>query len=329
MGVDILKASGALLIINSHLELLYPQPWMSADGLLGNTLFFLITGYTLAGSIARRPDESLLAFLKQRLLRLYPAVWIVLLLLPPLPPDLSSFAGAASSFIYPTQFTFVRTVIPLYPFLYLLLRHVQPGVRATTVIVIVLCGIAATSAYIQLWSMEGQAVALSQLDGRCWVPYYAAAVTAGALMWKVGAPLAGMTRARLLTGTFLSLILAYYALRFGVTGAAPEWLASCARLCAFLILPLCLALATLSLPVCCTPNITNRALKHPLFAGAISFLSAHTWEAYLLHVGVSHWRWITQTTFPVNVLLVFALTLMMAPLLRQVSNPQAYARRTP
>src|SRR4051794_14227820 len=104
IGIDTLKAAAALLIINSHLERMYQRPWMAADGMLGNTIFFFTTGITLAGSLKRRPDEAFGQFLWKRLSRLYPALWIALLLVPPLPMHFSPVRPFVRDFLYPTPF---------------------------------------------------------------------------------------------------------------------------------------------------------------------------------------------------------------------------------
>lgn len=73
-----LQCAASLLIANSHLEAFYPRPWMAADGLPGNSLFFLLSGYGLMRS-AKRQDRSFGEYYSRRILRIYPALLLVVL----------------------------------------------------------------------------------------------------------------------------------------------------------------------------------------------------------------------------------------------------------
>lgn len=52
-GIDLIRALAILLITNSHLDALYPNPVMATGGMFGNEMFFLISGYGLALSLSR------------------------------------------------------------------------------------------------------------------------------------------------------------------------------------------------------------------------------------------------------------------------------------
>ncbi|MFM7590500.1 MAG: acyltransferase family protein, partial [Isosphaeraceae bacterium] len=78
METIVVRCLAALLIANSHLSDYYPIPQLAGDGLLGNSLFFLLSGYGLAKGDAharRRPGD----WFGRRLRKIYPSVVIVLL----------------------------------------------------------------------------------------------------------------------------------------------------------------------------------------------------------------------------------------------------------
>lgn len=52
----------------------------------------------------------------------------------------------------------------------------------------------------------------------------------------------------------------------------------------------------------------------------ITWLSAHTWETYLLHYGVSYFAWIKSMSAPWSIMVVFAVTLMLAPILKRLAS---------
>src|SRR6266436_2591637 len=72
----LLQAAAAVLIANSHLEGLYPKSWMAADGFIGNSMFFLLSGYGISLSLKSKP-QSFPSYYWRRILRIYPTVWIV------------------------------------------------------------------------------------------------------------------------------------------------------------------------------------------------------------------------------------------------------------
>lgn len=77
IGIDILKFFAALLITNSHMELLYGKYSVFATGgAIGDVLFFFCSGFTLFLSRMGRFDN----WYKRRINRIYPTVfaWAIL-----------------------------------------------------------------------------------------------------------------------------------------------------------------------------------------------------------------------------------------------------------
>ena len=67
------------LIVNSHLEQYWPRAMFAVDGLLGNSFFYLLSGFGIGASLFRRP-QGFGTFLIRRLVRIYPAVIVAVLL---------------------------------------------------------------------------------------------------------------------------------------------------------------------------------------------------------------------------------------------------------
>jgi peptidoglycan/LPS O-acetylase OafA/YrhL len=78
IGIDILKCIAAILIINSHAELLYVDGYqqLATGGAIGDALFFFCSGFTLFLGSAGRFDN----WYKRRINRIYPTVfaWAIL-----------------------------------------------------------------------------------------------------------------------------------------------------------------------------------------------------------------------------------------------------------
>jgi peptidoglycan/LPS O-acetylase OafA/YrhL len=74
----LLRALAALLIANSHIEAYYPVPQLAADGLLGDALFFFLSGYGLVRS-DRNQARGFRDWYARRWARIYPSVLLALL----------------------------------------------------------------------------------------------------------------------------------------------------------------------------------------------------------------------------------------------------------
>lgn len=111
-----LMAIACLLISNSHLEGFYPRSWMAADGLLGNSIFFLLAGFGVTISQSRRP-YGLLRFYSRRILRIYPSLIFVMLVgwALALTPPVNSTLEVIQHLIWPTSYGFIMLVMLLYP----------------------------------------------------------------------------------------------------------------------------------------------------------------------------------------------------------------------
>lgn len=315
-GINVLKAAAALLIINSHLEAFYSRPYLSADGLLGNTIFFFTTGFTMAGSLDLRPAERLPAFLWKRLSRLYPAVWIVMLLLPSHPVPWGQPSGIFHAFGYPTYFTFVAVVLPMYPVYFLVWRW-NAGWRYCSLV-----------GWFTLAVATGLAMRAEWLEARPGVVWSTLSVPLNFHFF--GAMLIGGHVARTATGvglsrhigrdvmTFAGLAVAYMVLRLLAVPAFSAQAGGIADYAALgsLALSVCLAISVVRLVDGCQKGL----LRSRPVAVAIAWLAAHTWETYLLHYGVSQFGWIKTLTAPWSIFAVFAVTLMLAPLLKRLTS---------
>ena len=104
--MDVLRVMAILLVLNSHLDPLYPIPALATGGAAGNGIFFILSGYCL------KLHPTFLRHMGRRALRLYPGAFIVFgvqLLLGM--KTLSGPADVLHGFIWPTAFWFVGAII--------------------------------------------------------------------------------------------------------------------------------------------------------------------------------------------------------------------------
>lgn len=126
-AVTVVKIIAALLITNSHFDGLYPSGMsaLATGGMIGNALFFFISGYTLYFSINRITNKKdCLAWFSRRVFRIYPSVWIfsILLLTVNHFADLGGFASIHIKDFFITKYWFINAIIVCYILYFFILR---------------------------------------------------------------------------------------------------------------------------------------------------------------------------------------------------------------
>lgn len=110
MFIDVLRALAAILITNTHYVPVYPHRLMASGGLLGDVIFFAVSGYCIYGI-----RGSFASWYSRRLSRIYPAVWVTSVIF-----ILCGFYSTGSPgelfrlFVWPTQYHFVSSILLLY-----------------------------------------------------------------------------------------------------------------------------------------------------------------------------------------------------------------------
>jgi peptidoglycan/LPS O-acetylase OafA/YrhL len=307
----------AILIANSHLESLYPKRWMAADGLLGNTIFFLLAGYGILLSQRQRP-VPFGTFYWKRFIRIYPSFWIAMLLaaasgmMVNYGSDLSAWF---STWAWPTSFGFIGNIMVFYPVLWLLAR----GSDRIIQLFIVTLGLIWLGIWFSLVSQpSGQNLTLGQLPISLWWINFGLATALGAYIARKPLPESpSALRWAALAAAFLIYLLLKFelALRHFTT---PAQLSSVLLAGPILLLATaCAALLLLNL------NSLNQLLgslspvSRPLSPVLRSPSSVLTWigqaslQIYVLHMTVYHWVHLTNLPWPVQ-LILFALGTMIA-----------------
>lgn len=119
--VYLLRILGAILITNSHYGEVYPVSVLANGGLLGDVLFFAVSGFCLYPIRKSFPQ-----WYGRRLKRIFPLVWIitiVYLLLGFYQAD--SFLGYVKLLVYPTYYHFVASILLLYIVYYFTAKLLQ------------------------------------------------------------------------------------------------------------------------------------------------------------------------------------------------------------
>lgn len=119
--IYLLRILAAILITNSHYEAVYPVSVIANGGLLGDVIFFAVSGYCLYPV-----NHTFPKWYGRRLKRIYPVVWLITLIYCLIGfYQANSVKGLVKLFLYPTYYHFVASIILLYIVFFLVSKLLQ------------------------------------------------------------------------------------------------------------------------------------------------------------------------------------------------------------
>lgn len=109
--VTVLRALAACIITNAHYTGVYPTDLIANGGLLGDVMFFAVSGFCFA-----KVKEPFPKWYFKRLVRILPVVWLITAIygIVGLFEIEFTFKGVLSAFIYPTRYHFISSILILY-----------------------------------------------------------------------------------------------------------------------------------------------------------------------------------------------------------------------
>lgn len=123
--IVLMRAFAAIIITNAHYTGVYPTDLIANGGLLGDVLFFAVSGYCLANTKDAFPKWYL-----RRFLRIYIPVWIITIIYMILGAyTVSYISDGISFFLWPTHWHFVASIILLYIPLYFVSKHIEMNTK--------------------------------------------------------------------------------------------------------------------------------------------------------------------------------------------------------
>jgi hypothetical protein len=297
-----LRAVAILIVFNSHLDDYYPRAQMATGGAVGNALFFALSSFGLVLSSRKRtlpfPD-----WCARRFLRLYPAIWMGLLVYW-LPLELwgcfgpsQGFLAVLGNFFYPPWW-FVQILLVFYPLGYALTKSSRSAsvLRWLAGIIVLYLCIYFSCVDLSRWSVET-------------LPFKTLSCL---LAFVLGAWLALRNEEILYRGSLdwvllFATVAGIYGHKFLMSkGLLPGW--QCLQ--QFLLLPM----VYYALKVSRSDLIQHVLMRSRLPAACLTWLSEHTLEIYMVHTALLGPVLALGLLFPLNVVALFALTLVLAGL---------------
>ena len=119
--ITFLRAMAACLITNAHYEDIYPINIIANGGLIGDVLFFSVSGYCLCNIKCDNSFRGFCRWYGKRLWRIYPPVLVCTLVFLVIGQYSISSHNIAWWLIYPTYYHFIASIIILYiPFFFIM-----------------------------------------------------------------------------------------------------------------------------------------------------------------------------------------------------------------
>ncbi len=115
--ITVLRALATCIITNSHYNGVYPLDFIANGGLIGNMIFCAVSGYCLYNV-----RQSFPRWYAKRLIRCYIPVWIITGIYMLAGFFTTVEQGVLSSFIYPTRYHFISSIVLLYIPYYLVMK---------------------------------------------------------------------------------------------------------------------------------------------------------------------------------------------------------------
>ena len=305
MDTTALRVLAIVLIANSHLEDFYPIRQLAADGLIGNSLFFMLSGLGIALS-PRTGNERFVHWYRRRLNRIYPGLWLTVLV------GFVLIQGAwrnwtplefLSSLVWPTPYAFLAQIVLFYPVFYAVkaFRSVKIERRAT---------LAVTAMYLAV------AVFHYDLHVLSWIFNFQMMLLGGVLAGRIK-ELARGRRGHLSVLTWTMLI--YVGVKLAMTtGRIPSHIA-------FLHL-LTVPIVWSVLGLCASVTVQDLS-RLPRLGPMLAVVGGLTLEIYLVHGFVYKDPRVATLPFPINVAAFWAVTVPLAWVLSKAANPGRWLLR--
>lgn len=289
-----LKFIAIILITNSHLDSYYPYSQLGTGGSLGNSIFFLFSGYGLAKSL-NKDNITWGIWIIKRLLRIYPSTIIVTIISIFLFTFITWPANAIDFiklFIWPTQFWFISAILFFYILYYPIFRWGK--IKAVNAIIFISAGI---YFYLYFTTMDINYFSIEKIPYFKWL-YYFIVMLLGSFLSQSKLKLIPTKKVFNSIAIFVSFCT-YFGFLFTLSkGYCLDFQFLAHILNLWLIYHL-INLAT-------TIEINNQFILKP-----INLIAGLTLEIYLLQFAIYSNEWIKNLIFPLN-LFVFATILILS-----------------
>lgn len=288
-----------LFITNSHLDYLYPARWMASGGALGNCLFFFLSGYGLMRSELVAP-RGVLEWAWRRAIRIYPAIWIFVLLYFGIYRSLYLYwspLNIVSQFIWPTPFWFITALVAFYAAFYPLMK-----LRSAAALIGAMCAAGVAYSYYYLTVLDLGVFSIEGAGYFKWLFYFCIFIY-GAWWGLRGSLPKGQWRH---LAVFLACFAYYLMFRVGMSRV--PWLGQWQFTLHAVSFPMTYSLVALAQ----SQWVERAVMSRPALAWFMGFIAAMTLEIYITQDAIYRSALVLSFPFPVNIAVFSVLSLVLS-----------------
>jgi peptidoglycan/LPS O-acetylase OafA/YrhL len=313
---QLLRAFAILLIINSHLDLYYPIKHFATGGAIGNSIFFFLSAFGLYLS-QQNKNKQFREFMADRISRIYPSLWIVLIFLM---MPIMLFSGKLSidnattfiGYFFNPPYWFLQSLIVYYILSFYFLNQVHGNNRKISMFIflgfMILIYFSCYFSWVDLntWSVEN-----TPFDR---IHYF--------MVFVFGIYIAMNNKSISYTGVhnyliLLTVVVLFYAHKYLMTkGLFFEF--------QFLQQAAMYPLVYYLLKISRSPFILNKLEQSASIVATVNFLSNHTLEIYMIHETLNRPVLKLELAFPLNIVFFVSVTFIFSAIVNKLA---AIARR--
>lgn len=312
--ITLLRAFAAIIITNAHYTGIYPSDIIANGGLLGDVIFFSVSGFCLAS-----PRIPFKQWYPRRLWRIYAVVWIATLAYVLLGAwEVNNAVDAVKWFIHPTKYHFIASITLLYIPLYFVAKYVELNKKNYILAALGLLAVQLVlyfslydKSYYHIDKVREPMIEFLFFQSMLLGLYFRRQCTKGLLTvensnWK---------GQKLVLWTCLTVMLAMYfasKMLFVKRGSISE----------FQMLNQIVLFFSLFYLFRCTYTLEDKLKMHSnsWLWKIVVFLSDHTLEIYCVQYVIIDWVRNLGLSFPINWLVLTSIILLAATILRWVSQ---------
>ena len=309
--ITLMRAFAAIIITNAHYTGIYPWDIIANGGLLGDVIFFSVSGFCLAS-----PKTSFKQWYPKRLWRIYAVVWIATLAYVLLGAwAINDAVEVLKWFIHPTKYHFIASITLLYIPLYFVAKYVELNKKNYTLAALGLLAVQLVlyfcvydKSYYHIDNVRQPMIEFLFFQSMLLGLYFRRQCTNGLLSEP------GRIGKMLLWSGLIVMVIVYFAskLLFVKVGSLAEW-----QLLNQIVLFICLFFL-----FSCTYTLEGKLWKisDSRIWKIVVFLSDHTLEIYCVQYVIIAWVRNMGLSFPINWLVLTTTILLAATALRWVSQ---------
>ena len=299
---------GILLVTNSHLDHLYPIRQLGTGGSLGNSLFFMISGYGLALSYLSKP----LPFFNwywRRITRIYPSFIFIFGIFG------IWFGGFWRTWkwddyiialLWPVNYTwFISALMVFYIIFFIIMKFNRSNFYIFSILILFIPYL-----FFYLWHMDLSKYTIEGGSYFKWIFYFQVMLLGGFLANHSNTLKSGKVFHLILLCLFLFL---YFSFGFLITYGAFTKYQMLIHLLTFPIIYLVLILGR-------SPFMIRNIMESKVPFFIISIVSSVTLEIYLLQGVVYTNSFVNSLFFPANIIVFWVFLIVLSKIFAEVSG---------